>query len=86
MNIYIYQYISVYVYDLVIAARDSNRIMYAIENMYKFKLKGMEPIEFFLGCDLFRDSNSILCFDPQKYIGKMVQNYMNMFVSESKLN
>ena len=44
-----------------------------------FKIKVTVTILFYLGFDLFRDSNGVLCFYPHKYIDNMFQTYMNMF-------
>ena len=60
----IYEYIVVYVNDLEIAARETNILMGALKNRYKFNLKGTRPISFHLGCDFFRKSNGVLCFAP----------------------
>ena len=40
----IYAYIYVYVDELEIVARVTKTLMCALENRYKFKLKGTEPI------------------------------------------
>ena len=74
-NGYIYEYIDVYVDDLAIAARYPKSITDELENKYKFNLKVTGPISFHFGCDLFRDSNCVLCFVPHKYIDKMFQTY-----------
>ena len=33
------------------------RRMYSLQNRYNSKIKGTVPISFFIGCDLFCDSN-----------------------------
>ena len=75
----IYEYITMYVDDLAIAAKDPEKIIATLKDKYKFKLKGSGPITFHLGCDYFRDSNGCLCYAPKKYIQKMVDNYVCMF-------
>ena len=50
------------------------------------RLREWKPISFQLECDLFRDSNGVLCFAPHKYIDKMVQTYMNIFGTKPKLH
>jgi hypothetical protein len=46
---------------------------------YKFKLKGVGPIEHHLGCDYERDPDGTLYYGPKKYIGKMLESYERMF-------
>jgi hypothetical protein len=46
---------------------------------HKFKLKGTGPITYPLGCDFFLDSDGNMCMAPNKYIGKMVSTYEQMF-------
>ena len=58
----LYEYIAVYVYDLVIAANDPNEITDAITTKHKFKLKGTGPIRYHLGCDFFSNEDGTLCF------------------------
>jgi hypothetical protein len=53
----VYKYIGVYVNDLAIVMQDPQGIIDALESKYKFKLKGMSPISFHLGMDLFCDSD-----------------------------
>ena len=79
-----YKYIAVYVEDLAIASKDPAGIIRALTEDYKFKLKGTGPIEFHLGCDLFRDEEGVLCFAPRKYIDKLVASYERMFGSKPK--
>ena len=74
-----YEYIATYVNDLAIASKAPKEITDALENTYKFKLKGTGPIEFHLGCDFYRDEDGTLCFGPKKYIEKMVDAYLRMF-------
>ena len=48
-----YEYIAVYVDDLLIASREPNKIVRILEEIHKFKLKGSGPTSFHLGCDFF---------------------------------
>ena len=75
----IYEYIAVYVDDLAIAAKDPKAIVDLLTSKYKYKLKGVGPIEFHLGCDYFRDKDGTLCVGPRKYIDKMLKAYESMF-------
>ena len=46
-----YEYIGVYVDDLIIVSKDPQAIISIFLEKHKFKLKGMGPISFHLGCD-----------------------------------
>ena len=82
----VYEYIAVYVDDLAIAAKSPKEIADTLINKYNFKLKGTEPINFYLGCNFFRDEDGVLCFAPKKYIEKMVSSFEKMFGSKPKTN
>jgi hypothetical protein len=74
-----YEYIGVYVDDLLIVARNPQTIIDEFANVHKFKLKGTGPITFHLGCDFFRDEDGNLCYAPRKYIEKCLENYKRIF-------
>jgi hypothetical protein len=61
-----YEYVAVYVDDLLIASRES--IITALETTHKFKLKGSDPR--IPGCDFVRDEHGRLGYAPIKYIEK----------------
>ena len=67
-----WEYIAVYVDDLLIASKDPQAIIDMLEKDYNFKLKGTGPISFHLGCDFFRDDDGNLCYAPKKYIEKIL--------------
>jgi hypothetical protein len=75
----LYEYIAVYVDDLLIAAKDPEQIVKTLSEKHKFKLKGVGPLTYHLGCDYFRDKDGTLCCGPKKYITKMLDQYQNMF-------
>jgi hypothetical protein len=75
----LYEYIAVYVDDLLIAARNPNEIVKVLKENHKFKLKGVGPLTYHLGCDYFRDKDGTLCYGPRKYISKMIGQFENMF-------
>jgi hypothetical protein len=77
----LYEYVAVYVDDLLIAAKDPGEIVKALIEDHKFKLKGVGPLTYHLGCDYFRDSDGTLCCGPRKYIAKLIGQYENMFGS-----
>ena len=74
-----YEYIAVYVDDLLIASRDAQSIIDDLTITHKFKLKGTGPLSFHLGCDYWRDSDGVLCAAPRKYIDKLLANYERLF-------
>jgi hypothetical protein len=79
-----YEYIAVYVDDLMIVSRNPLAIITELEGPYTFKLKGTGPIEFHLGCDFFRDEDGVMCYAPRKYIEKMIDNYVRIFGQKPK--
>jgi len=48
-----YEYIAVYVNDLMLASKDPETAVKTLMEKYQFKLKGTGPTEFHLGCDFF---------------------------------
>ena len=72
--------------DLAIVSKNPKEITDILSNKYEFKLKGTGPISYHLGCDFTRDSEGVLCFEPKKYIEKMIDSYRNIFRCKPKLN
>mgnify|MGYP000107799768 CR=1 FL=1 len=79
-----YEYIAVYVDDLLIASRVPEVIIKTLMEEHKFKLKGTGPISFHLGCDFGRDEDGTLYYAPKKYIEKILENYRRLFGSYPK--
>ena len=75
----VYEYIAVYTDDLAIASRDPKKIIDALETDAHFKLKGVGPISYHLGCDYTRDADGTLSVGPRRYIEKMINAYEQMF-------
>jgi hypothetical protein len=73
----LYEYIAVYVYDLLISARNPNDKV--LKENHKFKLKGVGPLTYHVGCDYFRDKDGLLWYGPRKYISKMIGHFESMF-------
>jgi hypothetical protein len=65
-----YEYIAVYVDELVIAMKNPKEFTDVLENKHKFKLKGTGPITFHLGMDFTRDDDGTLCILPGKMYRK----------------
>ena len=80
----VYEYLAVYVDDIMIAAHNPEEIVKSLETQHHFKLKGIGSLSYHLGCDYFRDETGTLCFGPRKYIDKMVEQYERMFGSKPK--
>ena len=74
-----YEYIAVYVDDLLICSRKCSDIIKSLEVTYSFKLKGTGPISYHLGSDYFRDKDGTLCYAPRKYIEKCVATFERLF-------
>ena len=74
-----YEYIAVYVGDLMIASRTPKDIINILIEKHAFKLKGTGPTEFHLGCDFSRDKDGVLCYAPKKYIEKILDNYRRIY-------
>jgi hypothetical protein len=80
----LYEYMAVYVDDLLNEARDPGEITLVLEESHKFKLKGVGPLTYHLGCDYFCDKDGTLCYGPRKYISKIMDQYENMFGCKPK--
>ena len=63
-----YEYIAVYMDDLLIASKKPQAIVDILKETYKFK--GTGQVTFHLGCDYYCDETGCLCFAPKKYILK----------------
>jgi hypothetical protein len=81
----LYEYIAVFVDVLLIAARDPRDITRTLQESHKFKLKGVGLLTYHVGCDYFHDKDGTLCYCPRKYIGKIMDQYEDMFGSKPKV-
>ena len=79
-----YEYIAVYVDDLLNVSKDPGALINMLTKARKFKLKGTGKVSFHLGCDFFCDKDGHLCFAPRKYIKKMIANYERIFGTKPK--
>ena len=68
---YHYDCIAIYVYDLIIDSKDTQKIVDTLMKKHNFKLRGTVPISYNLRCDFGRDKDGTLHFAPRKYIEKM---------------
>jgi len=80
-----YEYVCVYVDDLLVAMKDPKSFMDILQSApYKYKLKGVEEPKYHLGADFFRDSDGTLCYGAQTYIKRLVESFKQMFGCEPK--
>jgi hypothetical protein len=75
----LYEYIGVYVDDLMIVSKEPKLIVASLKDDHKFKLKGSGAVTFHLGCDYFRDEDGVLCYAPKKYIEQMMDTYFRNY-------
>ncbi len=61
-----YEYIAVYVDDLMIASKEPEAIIKALQEEHNLTLKGTGPTTFHLGCDYFHDEEDTLCVGPKR--------------------
>jgi hypothetical protein len=74
----------VYVDNLLIAARKPEEIIGKLQEEHKFKLKGVWPLTYHLGCDYFRDDDGTLWYGPRNYMVKLMDQYESMYGCKSK--
>ena len=74
-----WEYIGTYVDDLCASLRDPQATMDILTGKYGFKLKGVGPIVFHLGCDFWHEDDGTFCYAPKKYLEKMMDGYTRMF-------
>ena len=79
-----YEYIAVYVDDLLVVSKDPQSIVETFKTKYKFQLKGTGDIHYHLGTDFVRDDEGRLCYEPRQYIEKMLSNYVRLFGEEPR--
>lgn len=72
------EYITIYVNDLCIVAKEPNEIIRVLQEEYKYNLKGTGPISYHLDCDFFGDTTGTLCLSPKTYVKKMELTYQKI--------
>ena len=55
-----YEYIAIYVDDLLIASEEPQQIIKDLKEKFKLKIKGDGPLEYHLGCDYKLDKDGTL--------------------------
>ena len=79
----IYEYVAVYVNDLLCTMKDPRSFLDHFIKVHKYKLKGDELLSFHLGCDFGCDPDGTHYYQPKKYISKMLSTYEHMFPGET---
>jgi Reverse transcriptase (RNA-dependent DNA polymerase) len=74
-----YEYVCVYVDDLMMIGKDPSSFFSALTDTYGYKLKGVGKPTYHLGGDFFRDPDGTLVWGATSYIKKMLINYETMF-------
>ena len=75
-----YEYVCVYVDDLLVALKDPDKFMEALQSdPWNYKLKGVGPPRYHLGGDFFRDSDNTLCYSTRTYVERLVSNFKILF-------
>ena len=67
-----YEYITVCIDDLAIAAKDPQTFCHDLKKKYNLKLKGVGPLEYHLGCTYKKDPDGTLGADPRRYVNKIL--------------
>ena len=70
-----YEYIAIYVDDLLIASDKPQQIIEYLKGKFKLKIKGDGPLEYHLGCDYKLDKGNTLVAQLIKYINKILEAY-----------
>ena len=79
-----YEYVLVYVDDIMFIGMDPHSFFEALTNDFGFKLKGVGPPSYHLGGDFFRDADGTLAWGASSYVKKMIINYEVMFGEKPK--
>ena len=72
-----YEYISIYVDDLLRASEGPQKITQDFTGKFQLKIKGDGPLEYHLGSDCILDKDSTLVAQPTRYINKILESYEN---------
>lgn len=75
----LYEYIAVYVDDLLIASKDGDAIIDQLQNVHKFKLKGTGKVKFHLGMDFKEDEQGVLHISQESYLERMFAMFERIF-------
>jgi hypothetical protein len=79
-----YEYVCVYVDDLMVMAKDPKAFLYKLINVHKYKLKGFGRPTHHLGGDFCSDKDGTLGWGAGTYCKKLIQEYERMFGQKPK--
>ena len=79
-----YNYVLVYVDDLMHISNNAKEFFEILEKVYKFHLKGVGPPEYHLGGDFTRDKDGTLVWGTKSYVQKMMMAFEKMFEGKPK--
>ena len=82
----IYEYIAIYVDDLLIASEEPQTIIQDLKNKFMLKIKQDGPLEYHLGCDYKLGKDETLVAQPTKYINKILDSYKKIFPNKNFIN
>ena len=74
-----YEYICVYVDDLLCMMKDPAAFMNRLKDVYGYKLKGVGPPSYHLEANYFRDPDGTLVMGAKDYTNKILKNYERLF-------
>jgi uncharacterized protein YciI len=81
----VYEYIAVYVDDIAVAAHNPEHIIQQLKETYKYKLKGVGPLDYHLGCTFECNKDGTLYYHPKKYIAQMMEQYERIYGEQPKM-
>ena len=81
-----YEYLAIYVDDLLIASEEPHKIILNLKEEFKLKIKCYGPLEYHLGCDYKLDKDGTLVAQPTKYINKNFDSFKKLFPFENFIN
>ena len=79
-----YDYMVVYVDDLMFASKNPQQYADELTKRFRFKLKGTGPGHYHFGIDFYRDKDGTICMAPKCYIEKIIDGYVRMFGTKPK--
>ena len=74
-----WEYIAVYVDDLVIVAKDATVVIKDLQGKYGYKIKGDGPMDYHLGATVSRNKDGTLIYSATCYIDKIIESYNHQY-------
>ena len=74
-----YEYVCVYVDDLMVLAKDPEAFFNTLKHKFGYKLKGVGPPEYHLGGNFGHDKDGVLYWGSKRYVEKLMDAYNRMF-------